>query len=74
MPSLIILLSPSIQEHIFVDILFMKYAFGILEIIQLGTCDWQLKSEENKNFDKFQHKIAWIYFATLLYKCVVYVT
>lgn len=41
----------------------MKSVFSILEIIQLVACDWQLKSEEKKKFfDKFQHKIGWIYF------------
>lgn len=38
MLSLIILLSASIQEHIFVDILFMKSVFSIFEIIQLVAC------------------------------------
>ena len=47
---LIILLSASIQAHMFVDILFMKSVFSILEIIQLVACDWQLKSEEKKFF------------------------
>lgn len=50
MLSLIILLSASIQEYIFVDVLFMKSVFSILEIIQLVECDWQLKSEEKKFF------------------------
>ena len=50
MLSLIILLSASIQEYIFVDILFMKSVFSILEIIQLVDCDWQQKSEEKKIF------------------------
>lgn len=36
----------------------------------LTTEIWRKK----RNFDKFQHKIAYLHFTTLLYKCVVYVT
>lgn len=43
----------------FVDILFTKSALGIVQIIQLRACDWQLQSEGEANkaiFDEFLHK------------------